>query len=169
MSIPFAQFDQTSQMSTSPHDPMLSLASNCIRDFFGPTVQLVADGLWFRGEPSTLTQLVSTLRKKCGQKVYSQERIRLLGKSVASRLQNQNLQLPNIKASLLVLVEMNEEIPCTNWEQCRLECLLRLVSVQGTFVLIDTVDGRHPNGVTNVPHNLLADVRFGRSPVRTYE
>ena len=44
-----------------------------------------------------------------------------------------------------------------------------VVSVQGTFVLIDTVDGRHPNGVKNVPDHLLPDVRFGRSRVRTYE
>lgn len=105
MSIPFANFDQTSQMSSNTHDPMLSLASNCIRDSFGPTVQIVADGLFFRGEPSTLTQLVATLRDKCGQKVYSNDRIRLLGKSVASRLQNQGLQLPPIKAALLVLVQ----------------------------------------------------------------
>ena len=44
-----------------------------------------------------------------------------------------------------------------------------VVSVQGTFVLIDTVDGRNPKGVQNVPKHLLADVRFGKSPVRTYE
>lgn len=104
MSIPFANFNQTSQMSTSPHDPLLSLASNCVRDFFGPTVQIVADGLFFRGSPCTLSQLLATLRDKCRQKVYSQERVRLLGEKVASRLQNQTLQLEPIKAALLVLV-----------------------------------------------------------------
>ncbi|CAB9498328.1 III subunit RPC3 [Seminavis robusta] len=104
-SIPFASFNQTSELTSVPHDPMLSLASNCIRDYFGPTVQLVADGLVFRGEPLTLQQLVQCLRTKCRQKVYSQERIRLLGPKVASRLQNQSLQLPPIKAALLVLIQ----------------------------------------------------------------
>ena len=44
-----------------------------------------------------------------------------------------------------------------------------VVSVQGTFVLIDTVDGRNVQGVKHVPRNLQDDVRFGKSPVRTYE
>jgi RNA polymerase III subunit RPC82 len=106
-SIPFASFDQTSPLSTVPHDPMVSLASNCIRDYFGPTVQMVADALLFRGsgEPLTLQQLVQCLRTKCRQKVYSQERIRLLGEKVAARLKNQSLQLPPIRAALLVLVQ----------------------------------------------------------------
>ena len=106
-SIPFANFDQTSELSTSPHDPMLSLASNCIRDYFGPTVQMVADALMFRGEPITFAMLVATLRQKCRQKVYSEERKRLLGAKVAARLQNQTLQTPPLRAALLVLVQHN--------------------------------------------------------------
>mgnify|MGYP000691396891 CR=1 FL=1 len=107
MSIPFANFDPTSPLSTSPHDPMLSLASNCIRDAYGPTVQMVADGLIFRGggEPCSWNDLVRTLREKTRQKHYSQERIRLLGPKVAHRLQNQSLQLGPLRAALLVLVQ----------------------------------------------------------------
>ena len=105
MSIPFANFDQTSPLSSSPHDPMLSLASNCIRDYFGPTVQMVADALMFRGEPITFSMLVATLRQKCHQRVYSEERKRLLGAKVAARLQNQTLQTPPLRAALLVLIQ----------------------------------------------------------------
>jgi hypothetical protein len=43
-----------------------------------------------------------------------------------------------------------------------------VVSVQGTFVLIDQVDGKNPQAVQHVPQELLADVRFGSRPVRTY-
>ena len=105
MNTPLANFDQNSPLSTSPHDPKVSLASNCIRDYFGPTVQMVADCLQFREEPTTFNELVNTLRQKCRQKVYSQERIRLLGKKVAARLQNQSMQLPPLRAALLVLVQ----------------------------------------------------------------
>ena len=105
MSIPFANFDQTSPLSSSPHDPMLSLASNCIRDYFGPTVQMVADALMFRGEPITFPMLVATLRQKCQQRVYSEERKRLLGHKVAARLQNQTLQTPPLRAALLVMIQ----------------------------------------------------------------
>jgi len=44
-----------------------------------------------------------------------------------------------------------------------------VVSVQGSFVLIDAVDGRDPNGVKNIPMHLFAEVRFGKVPVRTYK
>jgi len=43
-----------------------------------------------------------------------------------------------------------------------------VVSVQGTFVLIDIVDGKNPGAVKHIPKDLLADVRFGKSPVRSY-
>lgn len=43
-----------------------------------------------------------------------------------------------------------------------------VVSVQGTFCLIDVVDGKDPDAVEHIPNNLLADVRYGSSPVRTY-
>lgn len=44
-----------------------------------------------------------------------------------------------------------------------------VVSIQGTFVLIDTVDGRNEEDVKSVPANLMADVREGTNPVRNYE
>jgi len=68
---------------------------------------MVADGLMFRGEPITFNMLVATLRQKCRQKVYSEERKRLLGSKVAARLKNQTLQLPPLRAALLVLVQHN--------------------------------------------------------------
>ena len=48
-------------------------------------------------------------------------------------------------------------------------CPTQLVmSVQGTFVLIDTVDPRDPDKVKHVPSNLVEQVRCGSTPVRTY-
>jgi hypothetical protein len=43
-----------------------------------------------------------------------------------------------------------------------------VVSIQGTFVLIDIVDGSNEEQVKNVPKHLLADVREGKNPVRSY-
>lgn len=45
MSNPFGGFVHTSPLSSLPHDPLHSLSSNIIRDFFGPTVQTIADCL----------------------------------------------------------------------------------------------------------------------------
>uniref|UniRef100_A0A7S3KZV6 Uncharacterized protein n=1 Tax=Amphora coffeiformis TaxID=265554 RepID=A0A7S3KZV6_9STRA len=48
-------------------------------------------------------------------------------------------------------------------------CPTQLVlSVQGTFVLIDNVDATNPDEVNHVPSNLLEEVRNGTTPVRTY-
>jgi hypothetical protein len=43
-----------------------------------------------------------------------------------------------------------------------------IVSIQGTFNVIDVVDGTDEEAVKYVPNNLLADVRHGKSPVRKY-
>jgi hypothetical protein len=44
-----------------------------------------------------------------------------------------------------------------------------IVSIQGTFNVIDVVDGTDEKAVKYVPNNLLADVRqHGKSPVRKY-
>lgn len=47
------------------HDPLISLSSHCIRQAFGPTVQLVADALQSRGPTTTLSQLVVHLQRTC--------------------------------------------------------------------------------------------------------
>eukprot|EP00797_Seminavis_robusta_P009928 Sro1724_g293660.2 (1023) ;mRNA; f:1942-5615 len=43
-----------------------------------------------------------------------------------------------------------------------------VVSVQGTFCLVDNVDRNNLKELENVPKNLVADVRHGINPVRTY-
>jgi hypothetical protein len=43
-----------------------------------------------------------------------------------------------------------------------------IVSIQGTFNVIDVVDGTDEKAVKYVPNSLLADVRHGKSPVRKY-
>ena len=43
-----------------------------------------------------------------------------------------------------------------------------VLSVQGTFVLIDSIDATDPEQVKYVPTNLLEEVRTGNTPVRTY-
>ena len=48
-------------------------------------------------------------------------------------------------------------------------CPTQLVmSVQGTFVLIDNVDATNPEKVKHVPSHLLEEVRNGSTPVRSY-
>ena len=44
-----------------------------------------------------------------------------------------------------------------------------IVSVQGTFCLIDIVDRYNLQDLKHVPKNLVADVRDGINPVRTYK
>jgi len=42
-------------------------------------------------------------------------------------------------------------------------------SIQGTFNLIEVVDGSDPNAFKSLPANLKADARYGKVPVRTYK
>jgi len=79
---PFGGFIHRSPLSSAPHDPPLDLASDCIRDFFGPTVQTVSDCLQSRG-PSTLPQLVSKIRSQC-RRVLNEERERLVDRLPAT-------------------------------------------------------------------------------------
>lgn len=63
--------------STSlPPDPTAALASNCVRDYFGPIVQTVADALQARGT-STLQELVAHVRRHCSRD-WNEERGRLV-------------------------------------------------------------------------------------------
>lgn len=73
---PYGGFNHRSPLSPCPSDPPLDLASDCIRDYFGPSCQTVADCLRSRG-PSTLPQLVSRIRSQC-RRVVNEERERLV-------------------------------------------------------------------------------------------
>ena len=44
-----------------------------------------------------------------------------------------------------------------------------VVSVQGTFTWIEHIHRKNLHKVKHVPKNLLADVRYGTNPVRTYK
>lgn len=81
MANPFGGFVHTSPLSSLPHDATLTLASNCIRDTFGPTVQTVADCLQTRGGASTLAQIVAAIRGTC-RRVWNEERERLVARVV---------------------------------------------------------------------------------------
>ena len=77
-------FVHQSPASSRHHDPLISLASNIIRDTFGPTVQTVADCLQCRGEMT-----FAALRK------YLQ----------ATSTTTSSITTPQIRASLLVLLQ----------------------------------------------------------------
>jgi len=75
----FSHVSPVSNLSSSsslPPEPQITLASNCIRDYFGPVVQTVADALHARG-PSTLSELTSNIRYHC-LRDWNQERGRLV-------------------------------------------------------------------------------------------
>ena len=115
MTNPFARFVHTSPLSSICHDPEVSLASNAIREYFGPMVQLVADGLHSRGGSSTLPQILHMIQSKSHKKTLTgnakaqsrtKERNEILKesklKSVSSR------EAPStaaVRAALLVLIQ----------------------------------------------------------------
>ena len=78
----FGGFLHTSPLSnltsstSEPPDPHAALASNCIRDYFGPVVQTIADALHARG-PSTLLELTANIKHHC-LRDWNQERGRLV-------------------------------------------------------------------------------------------
>mmetsp|Transcript_11646 Transcript_11646/g.25521 ORF Transcript_11646/g.25521 Transcript_11646/m.25521 type:complete len:726 (+) Transcript_11646:260-2437(+) len=78
----FGGFLHTSPLSnltsstSQPPEPLVGLASNCIRDYFGPVVQTVADALNARGS-STLQELVANVRHHC-LRDWNEERGRLV-------------------------------------------------------------------------------------------
>ncbi|KAL3768698.1 hypothetical protein ACHAWU_006799 [Discostella pseudostelligera] len=84
----FGGFLHTSPLSnltsstSHPPDPKAALASNCIRDYFGPLVQTVADALHSRG-PSTMSDLIATIRHRC-LRDWNEERGRLVDRLNAS-------------------------------------------------------------------------------------
>ena len=76
MSNPFGGFNVTSPLSSTSHNALHDLQSNCIRDFFGPTCQTVADCLLSKGT-STCTELLASIREKCKRDINS-ERLKLV-------------------------------------------------------------------------------------------
>eukprot|EP00804_Cyclotella_cryptica_P026390 CCRYP_008085-RA/>CCRYP_008085-RA protein AED:0.00 eAED:0.00 QI:255/-1/1/1/-1/1/1/17/730 len=75
----FLHISPLSNLSSStslPPSPSSALASNCIRDYFGPMVQTVADCLVSRGS-STLSELVAYIKAACVRD-WNQERGRLV-------------------------------------------------------------------------------------------
>jgi DNA-directed RNA polymerase III subunit RPC3 len=88
-------FVYTSPLSPNPHDVSANLASHCLRDCFGPTVQMVADGLYKRG-PSTFRQLVLYLQQKVPQNNLRGSRW---------HTQAPIVDAASVRASLIVLIQ----------------------------------------------------------------
>lgn len=76
MSNHFGGFKVTSPLSSQPHDPIIDLSSNCIRDYFGSTCQTVFDCLQSRGK-SSLSQLIVSIKNQCKRDI-NPERLRLI-------------------------------------------------------------------------------------------
>lgn len=102
----FARFVHTSPLSSIPHDPAISLASDCVRDFFGPTVQLVADCLQARGGASTLSQIHKFINSKSQSKVRTEERKEIIKVSqLRTTAFTGSPSISSIRAALLVLIQ----------------------------------------------------------------
>jgi DNA-directed RNA polymerase III subunit RPC3 len=116
MANPFSRFVHTSPLSSIYHDPPVSLASNTIRDSFGPMVQLVADGLQTRGGPSTMAQILNRIHTKYHKKsmtgnssrVHSRtkERTEIIRVSQLKTASSRDgPSTPAVRAALLVLIQ----------------------------------------------------------------
>jgi hypothetical protein len=102
----FASFNQTSALSSIPHDPKITLASNCILDFFGPTVQLVADCLQARGGSSTLSQIIGAINSKLDNLGRTNERLEMIRVyKLCSTYSSGSPAANSIRAALLVLIQ----------------------------------------------------------------
>lgn len=107
----FGGFIHTSPLSSLPHDPHLTLASNCIRDVFGPVVQTVYDALQKCGGSASLVHLMRDVRSQC-RRVWNEERERLVlrGKYKLQRARGPAssgfvVEASSIRAGLLVLLQ----------------------------------------------------------------
>jgi DNA-directed RNA polymerase III subunit RPC3 len=123
MATTFGGFVHRSPLSSLPHDAKLTLASNCIRDYFGPTVQTVADCLESRGGSSTLAQLVVAIRGQC-RRVWNEERERLVARVAGGKYKLHRAKGPAtsgyvveeeyIRHALLILVQHSlVHVDCT--------------------------------------------------------
>lgn len=88
-------FSHLSVLPTNPSNPLLGLASNTIRETFGPTVQLTADALQSYGDPCTFRQLVDRIQRR------TRSPPKKLGVHVGSRPSD----TVSIRAALLVLIQ----------------------------------------------------------------
>ena len=86
MANPFGGFNVTSPLASHSHNPVNDLASNCIRDCFGPICQTVFDCLHSRGK-CTLQQLNSSIRTQCKRDI-NPERLRLVDNLVPFKGRN---------------------------------------------------------------------------------
>lgn len=120
----FGGFTVTSPLTTQTDNAPLTLASNSIRDYFGPTVQTVFDCLVSRGNtpPPTLLQILQSIRRTC-QRDINAERMRLVDrleplsegrKRVAVNLAKKGgeewgyiTSAKAVKAALIVLLQHN--------------------------------------------------------------
>jgi hypothetical protein len=111
MASTFGGFVHASPLSSIPHDPPLTLASNCIRDFFGPIVQTVFDALVKGGGSMTLASLTFSVRNEC-RRVLNEERERLVlrGKYKLQRAKGPSstgyvVEASSIRGAVLVLLQ----------------------------------------------------------------
>lgn len=102
----FASFNPTTELASISHDPLVTLSSNCIRDYFGSTVQLVADCLQARGGASTLAQITNTIKTKLEERGRTKERVEMIK---VTRLRTKTSfgrpSANSIGAALLVLIQ----------------------------------------------------------------
>ncbi|CAJ1907264.1 unnamed protein product [Cylindrotheca closterium] len=102
----FASFNPTTALSSIAHDPLVTLSSNCIRDFFGPTVQLVADCLQAQGGASTLAQIINTIKTKLEERGRTKERVEMIKVTRLRTISSFGRPSANsIGAALLVLIQ----------------------------------------------------------------
>jgi hypothetical protein len=113
--IPTGSFAHRSPMASRPHDPLLCLASHCLRTAFGESVQMVADALQSTGQHVTLKQLWTTLyRVSQQQQTITSDNNNVLSGGIASssnmspmnnkkalRIKEESI----VRASLLVLIQ----------------------------------------------------------------
>ena len=107
----FGGFVPHSPLSSLPHDPPLTLASNCVREFFGPIVQTVFDALVKCGGSATLSSLMANVRHEC-KRVWNEERERLVvrGKYKIQRAKGPSsngyvVDASSIRGAVLVLLQ----------------------------------------------------------------
>ena len=109
----FARFTHTSPLASIYHDPAISVASNAVRDAFGPTVQWVADGLQARGATSTLSQILHFIHTKSDHKAMTgsskyrtKERSEIIRVShLVTASSRDGPSTPAVRAALFVLIQ----------------------------------------------------------------
>jgi hypothetical protein len=125
---PLGTWSHSSAAASSPHDPILTLASHVIRTAFGGIVQTVADCLQCRNELS-LAQIVSYLQHQHPTKTLS-------GRTLESTLTTRQ-----IRAALLVLLQ--HSIVTVKQQQ-------RQISKQTSLLLTKSIYRYHPTAAIHL-------------------